>query len=492
MILEKIFVGSLIFNSLPFLIFFPIVILLYFSISHKYRWILLLIFSYYFYMSWKAEYGILLAVSTLVDYFAGRGMEKFKKKVIRKSILAFSLTSNLGLLFTFKYFNFVSESTRQVLSLFSMSFSQPVLNVILPVGISFYTFQTMSYTIDVYREKIKAEKHLGIFAVYVSYFPQLVAGPIERASNLLPQFRKKHYFNNALASDGLKLMLWGFFKKIVIADRLAILVDAVYSNPYAYDGGPLILATFFFAIQIYCDFSGYSDIAIGASQIMGIRLMDNFRRPYYSKSISEFWKRWHISLSTWFRDYLYIPLGGNKTKTKTKWYFNLFVVFLISGLWHGAAWTFVIWGALHGSYLILGIITFNMREKFKKKIKLFNNKLFANSLSLAITFLLVCFAWIFFRANSVSDAIYIITHLTSNLTNRFSGSNLELDGLEIVIGIVAIMFMEIVHLIQEHKGMRHFLSKRPAWLRWIIYMVIILFILLFGIFTTKQFIYFQF
>lgn len=313
-------------------------------------------------MSWKPEFIILIILSTIIDYFAGLKIYGSKSIKIKRLFLCFSIISNLGLLFAFKYFNFFSDSFRALLQQFSIPMDPITLKVILPVGISFYTFQTMSYTIDVYREKIGAQKHLGIFAVYVSFFPQLVAGPIERATNLLPQFFEKHNFEYKRAADGLKLMLWGFFKKVVVADRLSSIVNIVYNDPTSFTGTPLILATIFFAFQIYCDFSGYSDIAIGAAQIMGFRLMDNFKRPYFSRSISEFWKRWHISLSTWFKDYLYIPLGGNRVAIP-RWYANLFIVFLVSGLWHGANWTFVIWGALHGIYLILEMVLLPYKNK---------------------------------------------------------------------------------------------------------------------------------
>ena len=320
----------MLFNSLHFLIFFPIVIVIYFCIPHKYRWILLLFASYYFYMSWKAEYVILILISTIIDYFVAIKISREDNEKMRKIYLLLSIITNIGLLISFKYLNFISSSVSEFLQLFSIQFSPIILDVLLPVGISFYTFQTLSYTIDVYRRRIKPERHFGIFAVYVSFFPQLVAGPIERGKNLLPQFLEKHYFDYIRVTNGLKLMLWGFFKKIVIADRLAVVVNAVYNNPTEFTGAPLILATVFFAFQIYCDFSGYSDIAIGTAQVMGYNLMDNFKRPYFAGSISEFWQRWHISLSTWFRDYLYIPLGGSRVSIP-RWYFNLIIIFIVSG-----------------------------------------------------------------------------------------------------------------------------------------------------------------
>ena len=304
----------MLFNSLQFVVFFPIVIILYFIIPHNKRWILLLIASYYFYMCWKVDYIILIMISTLIDYVCSNKMSKINEKPKRKKWLLISIFSNLGILFGFKYFNFFSQNIQTLFDNYNIFFEMPFFNVLLPVGISFYTFQTLSYTIDVYNNKTTAQKHLGVFAVYVSFFPQLVAGPIERSNHLLPQFFKKHDFNYLRVKAGFQKMLWGFFKKIVIADNLAILVDGVYNNVDNYSGLTLIVATIFFTFQIYCDFSGYSDIAIGTAKVMGFELRENFKRPYFSKSIREFWQRWHITLSTWFRDYVYIPLGGNSHK----------------------------------------------------------------------------------------------------------------------------------------------------------------------------------
>ena len=481
----------MLFNSIQFLIFFIIVILIYFVIPFRYRWILLLIASYYFYMSWKAEYVILILISTLVAYLTALKMGKIKQKRIRKKYLIISILVNLGILFCFKYFNFFNDSIRSILTNLSLSFNIPYLQVLLPIGISFYTFQTISYSIDVYRGKIKPEKHLGIFALYVSFFPQLVAGPIERSKNLLPQFFKRHYFDYQRICNGLKLMLWGFFLKLVIADRLAMVVDTVYNNPTNFTGIPLILATVFFSFQIYCDFAGYSFIAIGAAKIMGFNLINNFRRPYFSKSVSEFWKRWHISLSTWFRDYLYIPLGGNRVR-KQRLFFNLFIVFLIVGLWHGANFTFIIWGVLHGSYLIFALITKDLRKNFVNYIKLTKFPKIHTLIKILITFILVSITWIFFRANSISDAIYILTHLFSGWSLNFSGIDIGLGWVGLIIAFVSIFFMECIHLIQEHIGINNFLSKKSVLFRWIIYIIIILMIILFGIFGSREFIYFQF
>ena len=337
----------MLFNSFAFLIFFPIISILYFIIPHKYRWFFLLTASYYFYMNWKPGYALLIFTSTLVTWLCGLMVEKSEIKRNKKVFLILSLLINFGILFVFKYFNFINESVYVLLEKYKIRWTIPNLDILLPVGISFYTFQAVGYTIDVYRGDLKAEKNLGIYALFVSFFPQLVAGPIERAKNLLPQFHEKHFPDPDRINIGLKQMIWGYFIKIVVADRLALYINAVYNNVNAHNGTTLLIATIFFSFQIYCDFAGYSNIAIGAAKIMGFDLMTNFTRPYFSSNIHEFWQRWHISLSTWFRDYLYIPLGGNRVG-KFRNYVNILITFVVSGLWHGANWTFVIWGALHG------------------------------------------------------------------------------------------------------------------------------------------------
>jgi alginate O-acetyltransferase complex protein AlgI len=459
-------------------------------------------------MSWKPEYIILILISTIIDYVCGWQIYKSDNRKRRRLFLIISLITNLGILAAFKYFNFFSESAVLFLQQFSLDFSAPTLQVLLPVGISFYTFQTLSYTIDIYRRKIKPEKHLGIFAVYVSFFPQLVAGPIERAKNLLPQFAEKYNFDYKRVTDGLKLMLWGFYKKIVIADGVAIIVDNAFNSPGNDTGVTLLIATILFAFQIFCDFSGYSDIAIGAAQVMGFRLMTNFRRPYHAHSISDFWHRWHISLSTWFKDYLYIPLGGSKVKIP-RWYLNLFIVFLVSGLWHGANWTFVVWGALHGIYMISSIVTLKWREKFNKAIGLIKIPRIHKLLQIIFTFILVNIGWVFFRANNVSEAweilkkiatwIYSIpsliwTHVPISQIIEYDTwkDKLGLDTVSLCIIIGAILFMEIVHLIQRETSVRQFMSEKPRYLRWVIYLILIWAILILGVFGEREFIYFQF
>ncbi|MGD9872684.1 MAG: MBOAT family protein [Kiritimatiellia bacterium] len=494
----------MLFNSLEFLVFFPLVTALYFLLPHRFRWALLLAASYYFYMCWKAEYIILIVVSTLIDYIAGRRMGALPLGHGRRRLwLSFSLISNLGLLFSFKYFNFFNDSVRAVFQHYNLMYDIPAFKLLLPVGISFYTFQTLSYSIDVYRGRQQAERHLGIFALYVTFFPQLVAGPIERCSRLLPQFYERHHFDYVRVTDGLKLMLWGFFKKLVIADRLAIFVSTVYQRPCDYDGVSFIVATVFFAFQIYCDFSGYSDIAIGSAQVMGFSLMDNFNRPYFSKSISEFWGRWHISLSTWFRDYLYIPLGGNRV-SKPRWYFNLFLVFLLSGLWHGANWTFLVWGALHGFYLIFAIWTAGLRARLCALTRLDRLPHLHKLVNVAVTFALVCFAWIFFRAGSLYDALYMVRHLFSGIPNWLQNLfALDTDAVlrpllvgqtleDFLLAVGAIAFMELIHLFQRHGHMRQMLGTWPLPLRWAACYLMIAAIIVLGRFNITEFIYFQF
>ena len=483
----------MLFNSFEFMIFFPLVVIGYFLLPPRFRWAFLLGASYYFYMCWKAEYLVLIVISTLIDYVAGLRMGKTTVRSRRKKYLLLSLVANLGILFTFKYANFFSESLRVALNQFNIFYDMPMFDLLLPVGISFYTFQSMSYTIDVYRGEQQPERHLGKFALYVAFFPQLVAGPIERSLRLLPQFDRVFKFDYERVVSGLRLMLWGFFKKLVIADRLAIYVNEAYNHPAEYQGLTLLLATYFFAIQIYCDFSGYSDIAIGAARVMGYDLMTNFRQPYFSKSISEFWRRWHISLSTWFRDYLYIPLGGNRVG-KQRWYFNLFAVFVISGLWHGANWTFVVWGALHGGYLIFAIVTADWRQKLAHWSGLAKRPALHNLLRTLITFHLVLFAWIFFRANSLSEAFMIIGNMAALdfSLESLKSLNIALGWGELLVAIGSILFLELAHLLQSRGKVHSWITARPAALRWSVYYLLLLAIAFFGVFNHSEFIYFQF
>lgn len=483
----------MLFNSIEFFIFFPVVFITYYLIPHRFRWVFLLVASYYFYMSWKPEYAILIMASTVIDYFTGLCIGHNTSKKIKLSLLAVSLCTNLGLLFTFKYFNFFVDSLNSISSLFPNGPTLSNANLILPVGISFYTFQTLSYTIDIYKGEQTPERNFGKFALFVSFFPQLVAGPIERSTNLLPQFNRKVEFNYNQVVSGMRLMLWGLFKKMVIADRLALIVNEVYGNHENYMGFQLILGTVFFAFQIYCDFSGYSDIAIGAARSLGFDLMTNFRIPYFSKSIREFWSRWHISLSTWFRDYVYIPLGGNRT-SESRWFFNLFITFLISGLWHGANWTFVIWGALHGTYLIAAIVRDKILNHFNlTHLKFNSSNLFGRIANVGFTFALACIGWVFFRADNVTDAFDIISNMTDIRKSQLGiftfGESLK-D--ELFLSLVILPIMILAEYLTRKGTIEGVVAQLPWYGRWTLYLIFGLFITLFSVFGSQEFIYFQF
>lgn len=494
----------MVFNSLEFIIFFIIVVPLYFVMPTRYSWIILLISSYIFYMFWKPAYILLILLSTIIDYIATNLMSREEEKSKRKKYLLLSLLSNLGLLFVFKYFNFFNYSIARAINLFGYSIQPFNLNVLLPVGISFYTFQTLSYTIDVYRGKTKVEKNFGIFALYVSFFPQLVAGPIERSSHLLPQFRQKHNLNWTRIKDGLVLMLWGYFKKVVIADRVAIFVNNAYETPGNYNGWILILATVFFAFQIYCDFSGYSDIAIGAAKVLGFDLMKNFRRPYFAQSIQDFWRRWHISLSTWFKDYLYIPLGGSRVKLP-RHYFNTLITFTVSGLWHGASFTFIIWGMLHGLYLIIGKVTSKYRERLMDLFKINKDSYTHKLYKIVVTFILVNIGWVFFRAGSLTNALYIFERMFSDLyildligpkmTLNPLFYSLGLDELELKFACISIIGLLIIEWISGKESLIEKLKNEPLITRWVVYYTLLIIILVFGVYGNydqSQFIYFAF
>lgn len=489
----------MLFNSIHFLIFYPLVLVIYFLLPNvKTRNILLLISSYYFYALYKFEYIFLIFLSTIVDYFTGLYMSRTDDLKKRKLLILTSLFVNLGLLFFFKYFNFFSDNVNFLFSSLGFNALVPRYNILLPVGISFYTFQTLSYTIDVYRGDLKAEKDFLTFALYVTFFPQLVAGPIERATNLIKQFHIYHKPNYQRVVSGIRLMTWGFFKKVVIADRLAVMVDTVYNSPSDFDGIYFIIATFFFAFQIFCDFSGYSDIAIGSARIMGYDLMKNFDRPYHSKSVTEFWRRWHISLSTWFKDYIYVPLGGNR-KGRFRTYINLFTIFFLSGLWHGASWTFVIWGVLNGLAMVFErIIKLDKFTRTLEKRRDFASKTISFLLNIT-TFIYICITWIFFRANSVSDAInLIIPKILTNL-GEFSLAEflntreiLGLERPEFFAVLLALLFMETVHTIQKKKNITEFLYSNPFLIRHGGYLILTIMTIWLAWTGNQQFIYFAF
>lgn len=480
----------MLFNSLHFAIFFPLSVAIYFLLPFRLRWIFLLGASYYFYMCWEVAYALLILFSTAVDYLAAIRIEEAKSDRARRRWLWVSIGVNLSLLFFFKYSTFASRSVSDLLEVLGFSHSLPIVQVLLPVGISFYTFQSLSYTVDVYWRRLPAERHFGLFALYVAYWPQLVAGPIERPAHLLPQLRASHIFEEGRARSGLILMAWGFFKKLVIADRLALYVEPVYSDPAGHGGGALLLASYFFAFQIYCDFSGYSDIAIGAARVFGVDLMENFRRPYFATSIADFWSRWHISLSTWFRDYVYIQLGGNR-EGETRLLRNLLITFLVSGLWHGAAWTFVVWGGLHGLFLIAGRFTAAPRAALRRVFGLEQRPALGRILSVLSTFHLVLLGWIFFRAASLGDALLIL--------ERIFVSPFDLEGLPHPAGqfgfTCALLGIALLLLHERAAGDEPFaerlLRSGSFWRRLWIFTCALL-IVWFGVFNASEFLYFQF
>ncbi len=482
--------NNVLFNSFAFAIFLPIVFILYWFMPHKYRWFFLLISSYYFYMSWNPTYIILIFGTTVISYLAAIGIENTMNQMTKRLFLIGVVIVSLGTLFVFKYLNFCLVSLGELLKVFSIQWSPFTLDLLLPVGISFYTFQTMSYVIDVYRGETKAEKHFGYYATFISFFPQLVAGPIERTNSLLPQIQREQKFIYEKASDGLKLMLWGYYKKIVVADTIASYVDQVYDNLNDYKGFSLVVVIFLFSIQIYCDFSGYSDIAIGTAKLLGIDLMKNFDVPYLSRSVREFWKRWHISLSTWFRDYVYISLGGNRC-SQFKHSLNLMITFLASGIWHGANWTYVVWGGIHGAAQIL-------ENTFDIPIRKIKQKKIGQFLAWLMVFVFCNMAWVFFRAQSISDAIYIFKNLFAGIWNPVSYfvngfnalgiSRWVLIYLSLLIGILI-----LIDIVWYKYDVIALLGRSNILVRWSCYIIIALLVVLFsqkGVAT--EFVYFQF
>jgi len=499
----------MLFNSLQYILFLPIVIGMYFLLPHKFRWMLLLAASYFFYMCWNVSYAALIAISTIITFASGllinrenarleAGHTDAKKSRRNKNLfVALSFAINLGILAFFKYSPMAISTIERVSAALGKGINLPDFKYLLPVGISFYTFQALSYTMDVYRGKIKASKNIGKYALFVSFFPQLVAGPIERSSHLLPQFDKVMKFDVSRARKAFLLILWGLFKKVVIADRIAPTINHVFSRVGGNNGVTFIIATLLFAVQIYCDFSAYTDIAIGSANIMGFDIMKNFKRPYFSKSISEFWRRWHISLSSWFRDYLYIPLGGSRVN-KLRWAVNIMVVFVVSGLWHGASWGFVLWGALHGLYLLIGRLTKPAKDVLLNKFKIKRDWKWVGFVSGLVTFALVCFAWILFRANSMREAMIIIKSIFTfneyilSITKTLSLMNLSVNDMTFIFFSVAILLA--VQIVQTKISIRQFMEKRAWPIRWIVYLCLIFGILLLGYYGVgdSSFIYFQF
>ncbi len=480
----------MLFNSLDFAIFLPIVFILYWFVFNKnlrLQNFLLLVASYVFYGWWDWRFLSLILFSTIVDYLVGININK--KGSNRKLLLWVSLLVNLGFLGVFKYYNFFVDNFVQAFSFFGSDIKAGILNIILPVGISFYTFQTMSYSIDVYRRKLEPTKDFVAFAAFVSFFPQLVAGPIERATNLLPQFYKKRHFDYDKATDGMRQILWGLFKKIVIADNCAVFANQIFNNSSEMNGSTLVLGAIFFTFQIYGDFSGYSDIAIGTSRLFGFNLMQNFAFPYFSRDIAEFWRRWHISLSTWFRDYLYIPLGGSRGGTLMK-VRNTFIIFLVSGFWHGANWTFIVWGLLNAMYFLPLMLTNNNRNHLGVVAE---NRIFPSIkefLSMILTFGLTVFAWIFFRAENLTHAFNYIGGIFSKSLFEIPQFEGKIHGVITIILVVIFMLVEWLNRENTH-GLSFFSNIKISFLKWGGYILILFFIVLFyG--KTQGFIYFQF
>lgn len=494
----------MLFNSLSFLIFFPIVTFLYFLLPHRYRWTLLLLASVFFYMAFVPAYILILGMLIIIDYFAGRWIERAHPER-KKVFLIISIMATGAVLFFFKYVDFFAVNLNALAGLLDWNYSLDLLHIALPLGLSFHTFQSLSYVIEVYRGKQKAERHFGHYSLYVMFYPQLVAGPIERPQHLLPQLQARQTFDYQHVVSGLKRMLWGLFKKVVIADRLAFFTGSVFANPAHFEGITLLAAAVYFAIQIYCDFSGYVDIALGSAKVMGIELTENFNRPYAARSVSEFWRRWHISLSSWVRDYIFLPLAIRWRSWKLGGIIGATTVtFIILGLWHGANWTFLVFGLLHGLAVSAELLTKKIREKLSLKL----NRFLVWGIGLVYTFAFWSFSLIFFRAQSLTDAFYIVSHLFSGLVDYASrvihyvgtaGSGLLAPLLagqpreDFIIIIGAVLLLLIVELFPKKPPLETwFLRGVSTWLRWSAYYALIFIILFFGVFHKTPFIYFQF
>ena len=472
----------MVFNSFDFVVFFAVVTPLYFLLPHRFRWALLLAASCFFYMFFIPVYIVILGVTVVIDYVAAIAIENTHDPKRKRALLSLSILSLCATLFVFKYFNFFNENAVKLAEMIGWNYPIEALAIALPIGLSFHTFQGLSYVIEVYRGKQKAERHFGIYSLYVMYFPQLVAGPIERPQNVLHQFHAPQRFDLGRFGDGMLLVVWGLFKKVVVADSLALYVDTVYNSNTHHSGTTLLVATYFFAFQIYCDFSAYSDMARGLSRVYGVELMKNFETPYFSSSISEFWTRWHISLSTWFRDYVYIPLGGNRVSTG-RFIRNIFIVFMLSGFWHGANWTFMIWGALHAAYLVgerflkAGAARVSLAERVPTWL--------LQAVGVALTFNLTVLAWVFFRAADVSTAFSILGRIATEPGPLFSDPILA-QGM---FGIAAVLGLDLFHRFADFWNRResYSLAFRFAYALTLLFGVVLL-----GVEHGTQFIYFQF
>ncbi|MCX8064005.1 MAG: MBOAT family protein [Candidatus Hydrogenedentes bacterium] len=490
----------MLFNSLHFAIFFPIVVVGYFLLPNRVRWIWLLIASYYFYMAWIPIYVLLLIATTTISYISGLLIHKSKAENSRKLLLWGSIIINLGILFIFKYYNFFIDTIEIIYSTLGYQLILPYSKLLLPIGISFYTFQAISYIVDVYRKEVEPEKHLGIFALYVSFFPQLVAGPIERASSLIPQLKKESSFDFERISEGLKIMAWGLFKKVVVADRLGYISSYVFANPQAHEGPGLLLAMFFSSWQIYCDFSGYSDIAVGSAKVLGINLIQNFETPYFSSSFPELWRRWHISLMNWFRDYVFFPLGGSRFGV---WQTcrNLLIVFTLSGLWHGANWTYVFWGFLMGLCLIMSLLTRDVRKNLVSTLGITKFPRFHKVSQILMTYSIFLFFGVPFRAEKISDVFYIWSHLWVGWSSPTRG--LDFDDFVITLGMpteqefnTAVVALGLLILVEACKSsgisLKEKLEQRGILFRWSMYYLFLFLLAFYGVWNSSPFIYFQF
>lgn len=479
----------MLFNSLEFAVFFPFVCAAFFISPQKMRVHLLLAASCVFYMAFIPSYILILAVTILIDYVGGILIERGNART-KRAILCVSILATCAVLFVFKYYDFFWNNYTAISGFFGNSVARPASGIILPIGLSFHTFQSLSYVVEVYRGKQKAERNFFTYATYVMFFPQLVAGPIERPQNLLHQFCEFHDFDYSRVAAGLKRMAWGFFKKLVVADRIALYVNDVYGDPRYHSGPQLLIATVLFAYQIYCDFSGYSDIALGSARVLGFNLMENFDRPYHSSSIGEFWRRWHISLSSWFKDYVYVPLGGSRVGP-ARWVFNVLVTFGISGLWHGANWTYIIWGLLNGLFLIAGRATQSIRARFCATLGFSESNLLRRWIRTLSTFILILAAWIVFRANSIMDAAYIFSHLSFHFDlSDFSTEQFGLRQFPVILVAIAVLeFGE--SSFARSLWVEHFAPAR-IYTRWAGYLAFVFSVIVLGIYRSSQFIYFQF
>lgn len=503
----------MLFNSVAFAFFMPIVFLIYWVLPHRFRWMALLAANCWFYMSWEPKYIIVILLTTVVSYFSACGIEQAKSTKRKKGILIVGVLVTLAFLLFYKYTNFAFNSVFKVLQMFAVPVQKTTLNLVMPIGISFYTFQMVGYIADVYTGKIKAERHFGHYALFVTFFPNILSGPIERAANMLPQFKEEKKFVYEDAVYGLRLILLGFLKKMIFADSMSKYVDAVFNHTEGCSGLAFVIAIILFTFQIYCDFSGYSDLAVGIARLLGIRLMDNFKQPYYAASVREFWQRWHISLSTWFKDYVYIPLGGNRV-SKARKNLNLLLTFLTSGLWHGANWTFVVWGGIHGVYQVVEN-TIKSAWKHRRGAadqtgstvaagKTANQVAIAATpgrsrrivriLQTVLTFCLVAYAWMFFRANSMTDAIYITTHL-------FQGYNWQqamLDTSMSYLSVMKTLLAIVVLMLYDYFSLKHDLlsemTKLKLPVRWLIYLSVTVLIIIISLHNgvKQEFIYFKF